>query len=333
MDTCKHVLVCGGAGYIGSHMVRSLVEKGCEPVVFDNLSTGHHESVEYENVTVIRGDLMDKQSLRRVFAEYSFDAVVHFAGLIAVGESVKSPLIYYQNNVAGTLNLIEAMVEAHVLKLVFSSTAAVYGNPQTQYLSEDHPCCPLNPYGRSKLMIENILEDCAQAYDLRSVALRYFNAAGAHPSGEIGEAHAVETHLIPLCIRAATGKGPELKIFGNDYPTPDGTCIRDYVHVCDLTDAHISALEFMEQSPGKHVFNLGNGTGFSVKEVLGAVEKICGKPVPHVMAPRREGDAAVLVADSSRARDILGWNPKYPALETIVRYAWAWHEQQKFGGE
>lgn len=333
MDNGKHVLVCGGAGYIGSHMVRTLVEKGWEPVVFDNLSTGHHESVEHESVTLIRGDLMDKQSLRRVFAEYSFDAVVHFAGLIAVGESVCSPLTYYQNNVAGTLNLVEAMVEAHVLRLVFSSTAAVYGNPETKHISEDHPCRPLNPYGRSKLMVEKILEDCARAYDLRSVALRYFNAAGAHPSGEIGEAHAVETHLIPLCVRAASGTGPELKIFGDDYPTPDGTCIRDYVHVCDLTDAHIAALDFMDRESGKHVFNLGNGNGFSVKEVLAAVEKAGGKPVPHTMAPRREGDAAILVADSSRACRELGWNPRYPDLETIVSHAWAWHENQKFGPE
>ena len=182
-------------------------------------------------------------------------------------------------------------------------------------------------------MVEKILEDCARAYDLRSVALRYFNAAGAHPSGEIGEAHAVETHLIPLCVRAASGTGPELKIFGDDYPTPDGTCIRDYVHVCDLTDAHIAALDFMDRESGKHVFNLGNGNGFSVKEVLAAVEKAGGKPVPHTMAPRREGDAAILVADSSRARRELGWNPRYPDLETIVNHAWAWHENQKFGPE
>ena len=333
MDRRRHVLICGGAGYIGSHMVRALVEKGWEPVVFDNLSTGHHESVQHKGVTLIRGDLMDKQSLRRVFAEYSFDAVAHFAGLIAVGESVLSPLTYYQNNVAGTLNLVEVMVESHVLRLVFSSTAAVYGNPGTGPIPETHPCLPLNPYGHSKLMVETILEDCCQAYGLRSVALRYFNAAGAHPSGEIGEAHAVETHLIPLCIRAAMGTGPELKIFGDDYPTPDGTCIRDYVHVCDLADAHISALEFMDQAPGMHVFNLGNGNGFSVKEVLAAVEKVGGKPVPHRMAQRRAGDAAILVADSSHARRELGWRPRYSDIETIVRHAWTWHMQQKFGGE
>lgn len=331
MDCCRHVLICGGAGYIGSHMARALVEKGWEPVVFDNLSTGHHEAVRYDGVTLIRGDLRDKQSLRRVFAEYSFDAVMHFAGMIAVGESVANPLLYYQNNVAGTLNLVEAMVESHVLRLVFSSTAAVYGNPQTERITEEHPCAPLNPYGHSKLMVERILEDCGHAYGLRSVALRYFNAAGAHPSAELGEAHATETHLIPLCIRAAMGIGPELKIFGNDYPTPDGTCIRDYIHVCDLVEAHVAALDFMDHAPGKHVFNLGNGNGFSVKEVLAAVEKVGGKSVPCSIAPRREGDAAILVADSSRARRELGWQPGYPDLETIVSHAWAWHEKQKFG--
>lgn len=331
MESSKRILVCGGGGYIGSHLVRSLCEQGWEPVVFDNFSSGHVEAIRGENATIVRGDLNDPQSLRRVFAEYSFNGVFHFAAFISVGESVVHPVMYYQNNVGGTLNLLGAMKEAGVKKLVFSSTAAVYGEPREELLSETHPCNPVNPYGRSKLMVEKILEDCAHAYGLDSVALRYFNAAGAHPDGQIGEAHPVETHLIPLCIRAALGQGKELKIFGDDYPTPDGTCIRDYIHVCDLADAHIAAMRFMEHHPGKYAFNLGNGNGFSVREVISSVEKAAGRPVPHSIAPRRSGDPARLVADSALARWVLNWNPRFPDLDTIVSHAWAWHARGGFG--
>ncbi len=337
MSASMNVLVCGGAGYIGSHMVKVLQEHGHNPVVFDNLSTGHAESIPEE--MLVRGDLRDISSLRRVFAEHSFDAVMHFAARSIVAESVEKPAEYYENNVAGTLNLLNAMMEEGVRRFVFSSTAAVYGNPiggngtatsPARLIDEEHSVAPLNPYGRTKLHVEQALRDFAVAYGLRSVSLRYFNAAGADPSGEIGESHEPETHLIPNILRAALGTGPVLRIFGDDYDTPDGTCVRDYIHVNDLADAHLRALGFMQEERGAHVFNLGNGKGFSVREVLAAACEVTGKSIPHEVSPRRSGDAAVLVADSAKARRALGWQPRYADLRELMETAWRWHGAQRY---
>ncbi len=336
MNDSMNVLVCGGAGYIGSHMVRLLQEQGHTPVVFDNLSTGHAEAVPED--CLVRGDLRDKSALRRVFAEHAFDAVMHFAAKSIVPESVTDPALYYENNVAGTLNLLDAMREEGVMRFVFSSTAAVYGNPidggaqgnGVFTMDELHPVAPLNPYGHSKLFIEQVLQAQARAYGLRSVAFRYFNAAGAAPDGELGESHDPETHLIPNILRAALGTGPELHLFGDDYATPDGTCVRDYIHVNDLADAHLRALGFMRREEGAHTFNLGNGQGFSVRQVLQAAEEVTGRPIPHTISPRRPGDADVLVADSAKARAVLGWEPKVTDMRELMETAWRWHSDQKF---
>ena len=325
----RRVLVVGGAGYIGSHMVRLLLETGHEVVVLDNLSQGHPAAIG--DAKLIKGDLMNADDLAAVFAAHRIDAVIHFAALITVGESVIDPGAYYRNNVTGTLNLLDAMRTAGVDKLVFSSTAAVFGNPQTERLCEDHPLAPINPYGWSKRMVEQVLTDMARAWGIKSVSLRYFNAAGAHPSGQIGEAHAPETHLIPVVLLAAVGLKDHLKLFGDDFDTPDGTCVRDYIHVCDLAMAHLKALEFMDEAPGAHAFNLGNGAGFSNLEVVQAARSVTGCPIPVELAPRREGDAARLVADSRRARDVLGWAPEFPDLETIIESAWAWHQSPVYG--
>lgn len=325
----KSVLICGGAGYIGSHMVRLLKAHGLQPVVLDNFSSGHEQALA-PDVKVIRCDLLDAEGLRAAFAEHDFAAVMHFAGLIIVPESVKEPGRYYSNNVLGTLNLLEAMREAGVNRFVFSSTAAVYGDPETDTLAEDHPLRPLSPYGRSKLMIEQALADYAKAYDFSSVCFRYFNAAGADPSGEIGEAHSPETHLIPNILRAALGTGPKLTLFGDDYDTPDGTCIRDYIHILDLCDAHLRALDYMRLQPGAHVLNLGNGGGFSVREALDAAGEVVGRAIPFAMAPRRPGDASKLVANSSKARAALDWTPAYPDIREIIETAWRWHKDQKY---
>lgn len=332
----KSVLVCGGAGYIGSHMLRALLKDGFKPVVFDNMAKGHVEAVP-EEVPAVKGDLLDMQALRRVFSEHNFDAVLHFAARIEVGESVKDPGLYYQNNVAGSLNLLMVMAEFKVDKLVFSSTAAVYGNPQEERIRELHPLEPINPYGRTKLMVERIIEDFSAACGLNAVCLRYFNAAGADPSGEVGEAHDPESHLIPNILKAAASQGEasngspfELKIFGNDYDTPDGTCVRDYIHVCDLCDAHLLALRHLDAFRGKAAFNLGSGNGYSIMQVLEASERVSGRKIPYSIAPRREGDAATLVADSSLAREVLGWRPKYDDLDFIVKTAWDWEINRKF---
>lgn len=317
------VLVCGGAGYIGSHMAKWLAAHGVAVTVLDNLSTGHREAVRWGEL--VQADLLDPASLERAFAGQRFDAVMHFCARSLVGESMTRPYDYYANNVSGTLNLLQAMQRHGVERLVFSSTAAVFGQPISERIDEDHPKAPINPYGASKLMVERMLADASAAYGLRSVALRYFNAAGASPDGDIGEAHTPETHLIPNVLRAALGTGPALKVFGDDYPTADGTCVRDYVHVDDLAQAHLLALAYMDQHAGAHAFNLGNGHGFSVREVIAAAGQVTGRPVPHAIAPRRAGDPAVLVASSDKARRELGWAPQYTELEPIIESAWRWH--------
>jgi UDP-glucose 4-epimerase len=320
------VLICGAAGYIGSHMLKWLAQRGHSVTVLDNLSTGHREAVQWGEF--VQADLLDPSSLERVFAGRSFDAVMHFCARSLVGESVAQPYDYYANNVAGTLNLLQAMQRHRVGKLVFSSTAAVFGHPVTDRIDEDHPKQPINPYGASKLMVERILADAAHAYGLRSVALRYFNAAGASADGDIGESHQPETHLIPNVLRATLGTGPALKVFGDDYATPDGTCVRDYVHVNDLALAHELALGYMDAHAGAHAFNLGNGQGFSVRQVIEAAARVTGLEIPHEVAARRPGDPAVLVASSERARREMRWVPAYTELDAIIGTAWRWHQTQ-----
>lgn len=322
------ILVCGGAGYIGSHMVRCLVGQGHDVVVFDNLATGHREAVGA--VPLVVGDLLEPASLDALFRAHSFDAVMHFCALSLVGVSVTDPYAYYRNNVSGTLNLLQAMRSAGVDKLVFSSTAAVFGNPETELIDETHPTHPINPYGASKLMVERMLADAAQAYGLRSVALRYFNAAGADPSGEIGESHTPETHLIPNVLRAALGGATTLKVFGDDYATVDGTCVRDYIHVNDLALAHLQAINYMGGHAGAQVFNLGNGSGFSVLEVIEAARRVTGVDITFERSPRRAGDPPVLVAASDKARRVLGWSPTFTELETIIESAWHWHQRPRY---
>lgn len=323
-----HVLVCGGAGYIGSHMAKWLAAQDIEVTVLDNLSTGHRQAVRWSEL--IEVDLLDAAALEQAFSGRHFDAVMHFCARSLVGESMAEPYAYFVNNVSGTLNLLEAMRRHGVDQMVFSSTAAVFGSPLEDRIDESHPIAPINPYGASKAMVERILADAARAYGLNSVALRYFNAAGASPEGDIGESHQPETHLIPNVVRATLGAGPELKVFGDDYPTPDGTCIRDYVHVDDLAQAHVLALNYLRTTSGSHAFNLGNGQGFSVKEVISATARVTGQAVPYEVAPRRPGDPAVLVAGSARAREELGWTPLYTSLEPIIETAWRWHRAQAF---
>lgn len=323
-----HILVCGGAGYIGSHMAKWLAMRGHAVTVLDNFSTGHPEAVRWGRLLDI--DLMEFGSLERAFQGHAFDAVMHFCALSLVGESVGQPYAYYKNNVTGTLNLLETMRRHGPDRLIFSSTAAVFGIPTTDRIDEDHPRVPINPYGASKLMVERILADAAGAYGLNSVTLRYFNAAGASPDGDIGESHQPETHLIPNVLRAALGGGTGLTVFGNDYPTQDGTCVRDYVHVDDLAQAHHLALDYLDDHPGAHAFNLGNGHGFSVKEVISAAEQVTGISIPYEIAKRRAGDPASLVASSDRARDELGWAPEYSTLAPIIDTAWRWHKTQAY---
>ncbi|MGE8234559.1 MAG: UDP-glucose 4-epimerase GalE [Stenotrophomonas sp.] len=319
----RDILICGGAGYIGSHMAQWAAAHGYTVTVLDNLSTGHAGAVRWGEL--IQADLLDTSALERAFKGRRFDAVMHFCARSLVGESASRPYEYYTNNVTGTLNLLETMRRHEVSKLVFSSTAAVFGNPIHDVIDEDHPKAPINPYGASKLMAERVLADAAHAHGLRSVALRYFNAAGALPEHGIGEAHACETHLIPNVLRSALTDGPALKIFGDDYPTSDGTCVRDYVHVQDLAQAHALALDFMGEHEGAHAFNLGNGQGFSVHEVIAAAASVVGKTIPFEIAPRRAGDPPKLVASSSKAREQLGWRPQWTALTPILESAWRWH--------
>lgn len=327
MSTQQRVLVCGGAGYIGSHMAKWLAAHGIQATVLDNLSTGHRDAVRWG--PLIEADLLDAAALERAFAAHPpFDAVMHFCARSLVGESVAKPYDYYLNNVSGTLNLLQAMRRHGVPRIVFSSTAAVFGVPQSERIDEDHPKAPINPYGASKLMVERMLADAAQAYGLRSVTLRYFNAAGASPEADIGERHDPETHLLPNILRAVLGTGPALKVFGTDWPTPDGTCVRDYVHVDDLAQAHLQALHYMQSHEGAHAFNLGNGNGHSVLQAIEAAQQVSGRPVPYSTAPRRAGDPAVLVASSERARRELGWQPQYADLGAILETAWRWHRNE-----
>lgn len=320
------VLVVGGAGYIGSHMVKMLLASGHQVVTFDNLSSGHRDAVLGGGF--IEGDLADFDCLNKVFSEHKPDAVMHFASYIQVGESVKKPDIYFRNNVTNTLNLLDTMLKFNVKKFIFSSTAAVFGEPEYVPIDEAHPNRPLNPYGRSKLMIEQVLADYAKAFDFRSVCLRYFNAAGADPEGQLGERHDPETHLIPLILQAASGRRESIQVFGRDYDTPDGTCIRDYIHIVDLCSAHLAALQYLVRGGESDRFNLGNGSGFSVQEVLNAVQNVSGKAVKVIDGPRREGDPARLVADSKRAKQVLDWKPVFTDLETIVAHAWQWELKQ-----
>jgi len=320
------LLVIGGCGYIGSHMVKCLLDEGHKVTVLDDLSSGFRDSLLGGELVV--GDFGNRTLLDDLFSSVKFDGVLHFASFIQVGESVVNPAKYYQNNVANTLNLLEAMKERCLVPLIFSSTAAVFGEPAYVPINEAHPRQPINPYGMSKYMVEAMLRDFDRAYGLRSVALRYFNAAGADPKARIGERHNPETHLIPLALQTVLGHRPPLKVYGNDYDTPDGTCIRDYIHVDDLADAHLLALEFLLNEGATSAFNLGSGSGYSVKEVLDAVKKVTGLDVPMEYGPRRGGDPARLVAEASNAKTILGWKPKYAKLNTIVSHAWNWEQRR-----
>jgi len=317
------ILVTGGAGYIGSHTAKFLAAAGHEPVIFDDMSQGHEWAVKWGPLE--RGSLADQGRLREVFAAHKVEAVVHFAASALVGESMSQPTKYFRNNTVATLNLLDAMREAGVATIVFSSTCATYGDPVRVPIDETHPQTPVNPYGESKLMVEKILRWYGSAYGLKWIALRYFNAAGADPAGEIGEDHDPETHLVPLVIGAALGTRPPVKVFGTDYPTPDGLAVRDYVHVMDLADAHRRALEGLGNGTASQAINLGTGQGHSVRSVIDTVNRVGGKKVPFEEAPRRAGDPPELVAAPGRAREVLGWSCRYAALEVIVEHAWKWH--------
>jgi UDP-glucose 4-epimerase len=321
------ILVVGGAGYIGSHMVKILLGEGYRVVTLDNLSTGYRDSVL--GGEFFQGDLADREQLDRLLSQHTVDAVMHFASFIQVGESVLEPAKYYANNVTNTLNLLDAMVAHGVKRFIFSSSAAVYGEPIRVPIDEAHPKQPLNPYGRTKWMVEQILADYDFAYGLKSVSLRYFNAAGADPEGQLGERHEPETHLIPLVLQAGSGRREFVQVFGQDYETPDGTCIRDFVHVVDLCEAHRLALVNLLNGAGSSAYNLGNGNGFSVQEVIDTATRIVGKPIPVKQGARRKGDPARLVADASTAKKALGWVPRYPDLEKIIRHAWQWEQHQR----
>lgn len=319
-------LVIGGAGYIGSHLVKALLEQEQQVIVLDNLSAGHSNALLGGELIV--HDFEDRAFLDTLFNTHRFNGIYHFASQIMVGESISNPGKYYRANTAATLTLLEAMRDHQAGPLVFSSTAAVYGEPQYIPIDEKHPTNPVNPYGQSKLMVEQMLRDFNSAHGLQYAALRYFNAAGADPQARIGEQHEPETHLIPLTLQAITGKRPPLNLFGQDYDTPDGTCIRDYIHVDDLAQAHILAMQYLNQGGPSGVFNLGNGAGYSVNEVIQTAQRVTGKPVPFSYAPRRAGDPARLVADASKAKTILGWQPQYTDLAIIMQHAWAWEQAQ-----
>jgi len=320
------ILVVGGAGYIGTHMVGDLLDQGYEVLVLDDLSRGHRDLLP--GGIFIEGNLGDDRLLDDLFSRWKIQAVMHFAAFSLVGESVEKPLDYYLNNVAATVRLLKAMVRHGVEYFIFSSSAAVYGEPSEMPIREDHPCRPTNPYGTTKLTVERILSDCRRAYGLKYASLRYFNAAGAHPSAQIGERHDPETHLIPLVLKTALGRRKHIKIFGTDYPTEDGTCIRDYIHVNDLTRAHILAMDALVGGAGSAIYNLGNSKGYSVLEVIEAARRVTGKAIPVQEEGRRAGDPAVLIADSGKIREELGWSPQFEDLETIIETAWAWHRRE-----
>ena len=319
------ILIVGGAGYIGSHLNKEINKKGIETIILDNLSYGHRDFVK--RGTFEKGDLGNIDDIRAVFKKYPIEAVMHFAAFTYVGESVEDPQKYYQNNVKNTLNLLQVMLEENVKYFVFSSTCATYGNPVEIPITESHPQNPINPYGKGKLMVETVLKDYSDAYRLKYASLRYFNAAGADPEGEVGELHDPETHLIPLILDVAAGRREDIKIFGTDYDTPDGTCIRDYIHVTDLAEAHILALEYLQNGGESDFFNLGNGNGFSVKEVIETAEEITGKDIKAAEAERRAGDPPILVGSSTKAKETLNWNPKYDELSKIIETAWNWHKK------
>lgn len=316
------ILVCGGAGYIGSHMVQLLIERGHEVTVFDNLSTGHRDAILTERFEY--GDLSNRDALDRVFQAQQFDAVMHFAAFIRVEESVAEPGKYFTNNFCNAVNLLDAMVRHGVLRFIFSSTAAVYGEPRYVPIDEKHPCAPINPYGASKRMVEDALAHYATAHGLQSVPLRYFNAAGADPDARLGPRHDPITHLIPLVLRAAAGVNPHVKVFGRDYATHDGTAVRDYIHVSDLCEAHLAAIEYLKAGGPTQAFNLGVGHGYSVQEVIDAARRVTGREFVVVDAARRAGDPAVLVANPSLAKNALNWTPRYADLDTMVSHAWGW---------
>jgi len=321
------ILVTGGAGYIGSHTVLALKQAGYEVVILDNLVYGHRDLVEQVlRVELIEGDTSDRLLLDNLFQSRNFAAVMHFSAYAYVGESVTDPAKYYRNNVLGTLTLLESMLAASIKNFVFSSTCATYGVPNFIPITEDHPQNPINPYGATKLMVERILTDFDVAYNFKSVRFRYFNAAGANPQGLLGEDHHPETHLIPLVLQTALGKREAISIFGTDYPTPDGTCIRDYIHVNDLADAHVLGLEYLLNGGESEVFNLGNGNGFSVREVIAAAEDVTGMVISVQECDRRIGDPPALIGTSEKARKILNWQPQYPGIKDIVSHAWQWHQ-------
>jgi UDP-glucose 4-epimerase len=323
------ILVTGGAGYIGSHTVLALKRAGYQVVILDNLVYGHRDLVEKVlEVELVVGDTNDRALLDDLFKNRNIAAVMHFSAYAYVGESVTNPAKYYRNNVIGTITLLEAMVDASIKNFVFSSTCATYGVPTIVPIPEDHPQNPINPYGATKLMVERILADFDVAYDFRSVRFRYFNAAGADPSGLLGEDHNPETHLIPLVLQTALGKRESVSIFGTDYPTDDGTCVRDYIHVNDLADAHVLGLEYLLKDGDSAVFNLGNGSGFSVREVIDTARKVTGKQIAVVECDRRPGDPPALIGSGDKARQILGWEPKYASLQDIITHAWQWHQQR-----
>jgi len=318
----QKILVVGGCGYIGSHMVKCLVEKGCHVTIFDNLSTGHADAVSPS--TLIVGDLADKDLLDKTFVEGAFEVVMHFASSISVSESVDNPALYYQNNVTNTQNLLDTMIHHDVNSFIFSSTAAIFGEPKYIPIDESHPKQPINPYGRTKWIVEQMLGDYDKAYGLKSICLRYFNAAGADPGGALGERHSPETHLIPLILQASSGKRDSITVFGRDYDTTDGTCVRDYIHVTDLCEAHWLAIQYLSRNRHCDQFNLGNNRGFSVQEVINTARKITGKSITINEGARRNGDPAILVADSCKAQKVLGWTPQYHDLENIIKHAWQW---------
>ena len=326
------ILVCGGAGYIGSHAVHALIEKGEQVVIVDNLQTGHRGALN-PKAKFYEGDIRDASVLDKIFTENKVEAVIHFAANSLVGESMEKPLLYFNNNVYGMQVLLEAMVRHGVDKIVFSSTAAVYGEPKRVPIHEDDETCPTNTYGETKLTMEKMMKWVSRANGVRYVSLRYFNAAGALPDGSIGEDHAMETHLIPLILQVPTGRRDHITVFGDDYPTPDGTCLRDYIHVVDLADAHVLALEYLRKGGASDIFNLGNGQGFSVKEMIAAAEKATGRSIKVEIGARRAGDPAQLIASSEKARSVLGWKPQFTDVEQVIGTAWRWHEHHPHGYE